>query len=128
MSPALEALRRAAAALGDRTRMRLLLELSAGPRRVGELVAAVGVSQPLVSHHLAVLSATGWVVKAGAGKRSAYELAQSSGEPLRSLQALFSAVSAPGATSTTLPTVRVMAVLSDEEPMRTPGELEDFLL
>lgn len=128
MSPALEALRRAAAALGDRTRMRLLVELSAGPRRVGELVAAVGVSQPLVSHHLAVLAAAGWVVKAGAGKRSAYELAQGSTEPVRSLQALFSAVSAPGAPAFSVPASRTMTVLSPEDPRRHPEELEDFLL
>lgn len=128
MSPALEALRRAAAALGDRTRVRLLLELTAGPRRVGELVEAVGASQPLVSHHLAVLAEAGWVIKAGAGKRSAYALVENSAEPVRSLQLLFAAVSA-GQIREPLPTI-------DLEPPRAPGPepnlipdgIEDFLL
>lgn len=41
--------------LGDPTRLRILLACLDGPRSVGEIAAAVGASQSLVSHHLRLL-------------------------------------------------------------------------
>ncbi|MDF1613778.1 ArsR/SmtB-type metalloregulator TsoR [Desulfurivibrio dismutans] len=38
--------------LADENRLRLLLYLAAGEKTVSSLVAASGLSQPLVSHHL----------------------------------------------------------------------------
>jgi DNA-binding transcriptional ArsR family regulator len=42
-------------ALSDPTRRQIVTLLSAGPRRAGELAAAVGMSAPAVSRHLRVL-------------------------------------------------------------------------
>ena len=36
----------------DENRLRILLSLSAGPKSVSAIVEELGVSQPLVSHHL----------------------------------------------------------------------------
>src|ERR1700759_67544 len=44
-------------ALASPVRLGIVRELAAGDRRVHELVAALGVSQPLVSQHLRVLRA-----------------------------------------------------------------------
>lgn len=44
-------------ALATPVRLSIVMELSAAPRAVGELVEALGVSQPLVSQHLRVLRA-----------------------------------------------------------------------
>lgn len=41
--------------LGDPTRLRILLACLDGPRSVGEIAAATGASQSLVSHHLRLL-------------------------------------------------------------------------
>ena len=41
--------------LGDPTRLRILLACLDGPRPVGEIAAATGASQSLVSHHLRLL-------------------------------------------------------------------------
>jgi ArsR family transcriptional regulator, zinc-responsive transcriptional repressor len=45
-------------ALASPVRLGIVRELASGSRRVHELVAALGVSQPLVSQHLRVLRAT----------------------------------------------------------------------
>jgi ArsR family transcriptional regulator, zinc-responsive transcriptional repressor len=45
-------------ALASPVRLGIVRELASGGRRVHELVAALGVSQPLVSQHLRVLRAT----------------------------------------------------------------------
>jgi DNA-binding transcriptional ArsR family regulator len=45
-------------ALASPVRVGIVRELSGGGRRVHELVAALGVSQPLVSQHLRVLRAS----------------------------------------------------------------------
>jgi ArsR family transcriptional regulator, zinc-responsive transcriptional repressor len=45
-------------ALASPVRLGIVRELAGGGRRVHELVAALGVSQPLVSQHLRVLRAT----------------------------------------------------------------------
>ncbi|HEV2778727.1 MAG TPA: metalloregulator ArsR/SmtB family transcription factor [Actinophytocola sp.] len=48
-------------ALGDPVRRRVVELLGQGPRRAGELAAAVGMSGPAMSRHLRVLRATGMV-------------------------------------------------------------------
>lgn len=50
-----------ARALSDPTRLRLFLALRQAERCVTDLVSTVGVSQPLASHHLRVLSLAGLV-------------------------------------------------------------------
>jgi ArsR family transcriptional regulator len=48
-------------ALADPTRILLLYRLSEGPQNVGELAAALKISQPTVSRHLKVLRERGMV-------------------------------------------------------------------
>lgn len=62
------------AALADPTRREILSELRAGERAVGELVEAVGASQPTVSKHLRVLRESGLVVQRAAGQRRYYRI------------------------------------------------------
>lgn len=61
-------------ALADPTRRAILDRLRAGPRAVGELAAALPVSQPAVSQHLAVLREAGLVTARRSGRRSLYRL------------------------------------------------------
>lgn len=49
-------------ALGDPTRLRLFYLLTVCPMAVGDLVATLGLSQALVSHHLATLKAARLVI------------------------------------------------------------------
>ena len=49
--------------LADPKRQMMIAELRSGEKTVGEIVTAIEVSQPMVSHHLAVLR-DGGVVKA----------------------------------------------------------------
>lgn len=62
--------------LGDPTRILILNELATArrPLSVGELVAKVDVGQPTVSHHLAVLSETGFVLAERSGTSSLYRV------------------------------------------------------
>ena len=48
-------------ALGERNRFLIVEFLRKGPRSVGEIVKRIGISQPQVSKHLAVLSKVGLV-------------------------------------------------------------------
>lgn len=57
--PAVEPLVRVFRALGDETRLRLVVLLSAGELCVCHLVAALELPQPLVSRHLSVLRSAG---------------------------------------------------------------------
>jgi DNA-binding transcriptional ArsR family regulator len=52
----------------------LFEELRRGPRSVGELVAAVEISQPAVSQHLGVLRSAGLVTSRKAGQRRIYAI------------------------------------------------------
>ena len=56
--------------LGDPTRLRILLACLDGPRSVGEIAAAVGASQSLVSHHLRLLRGA----RLGTGTRDARQV------------------------------------------------------
>jgi DNA-binding transcriptional ArsR family regulator len=62
--------------LGDPTRILILNELATAGRAlsVGELVAKVDVGQPTVSHHLAVLVETGFVLAERSGTSSLYRV------------------------------------------------------
>jgi ArsR family transcriptional regulator, cadmium/lead-responsive transcriptional repressor len=70
--------------LGDPTRLAILELLEDGERSVGQLVAAVGQSQPRVSTHLACLRHCGFVTAERRGKEVFYRPALSGlGEILR---------------------------------------------
>ncbi len=71
----LERLRACLAAAADVQRLRLLQMLRAGPRNVTELVLSSTLRQPLVSHHLGVLSRSGLVETERAGKYRIYRIA-----------------------------------------------------
>ncbi len=61
-------------ALADRTRRAIVMELAEGERTVGELTAALPVSQPAVSQHLKVLKQVGMVSDRAEGTRRRYRL------------------------------------------------------
>ncbi|HET9011087.1 MAG TPA: metalloregulator ArsR/SmtB family transcription factor [Gemmatimonadaceae bacterium] len=63
-------------ALGDETRLRLLEQLSAGERNVGELMEAMGLGQSLVSHHLRALREVGLVRDRRDGRWVYYSIAE----------------------------------------------------
>lgn len=58
--------------LSDRTRLSILSELSHGERRVTDIVAAVGSSQPNVSNHLACLRECGLVTDRPGDRRQVF--------------------------------------------------------
>lgn len=64
--------------LGDPSRVLLLNRLAVArrPMTVGELVAAVDIGQPTVSHHLKVLAASGFVHSETKGNASLYSVNQ----------------------------------------------------
>ena len=66
--------------LAEPNRRRILDELRQGDRAVNDLVAALGLSQPLVSKHLRVLRDAGLVDATVDGPRRVYRL---TAEPLR---------------------------------------------
>jgi DNA-binding transcriptional ArsR family regulator len=68
--------------LAEPNRRRILDELRAGERPVGDLVALLGLSQPAVSKHLKVLRASGLVEVRGDRQRRLYRLQP---RPLREL-------------------------------------------
>lgn len=61
--------------LGDPTRLAILQILAAGERRVTDLVAELGTSQPNISGHLACLKDCGLVVDRPQGRAVYYSLA-----------------------------------------------------
>lgn len=65
-----------AKALADDTRQRIMEACCCRWCSVGELVQAVGVSQPTVSHHLSVLKEAGLVRAKRAGRQRKYSLNQ----------------------------------------------------
>jgi ArsR family transcriptional regulator, zinc-responsive transcriptional repressor len=62
-------------ALGNPLRLAILDQLFDGPRCVHELVAALGVSQPLVSQHLRVLRSADLLRSHRRGRETVYRLA-----------------------------------------------------
>ena len=63
--------------LADETRLRIVSLLLDGPKSVGELVAALGLSQSRVSNHLSCLKWCGYVRTQRRGKFVIYELGDS---------------------------------------------------
>jgi DNA-binding transcriptional ArsR family regulator len=61
-------------ALGEPRRVEILRVLRGGPRPVGEIAAAVDVTQQAVSQHLAVLGQAGLVEARKVGTRSVYAI------------------------------------------------------
>ncbi|WP_224404558.1 metalloregulator ArsR/SmtB family transcription factor [Afifella sp. IM 167] len=72
----LAALSRAAQALADETRLRLLALLAEGERPVKELVEVVGQSQPRISRHLKILTEAGLIRRMPEGAHVYYRLAR----------------------------------------------------
>ena len=62
--------------LADDTRLAVVEQLMEGPKHVGEINAALGVEQTLLSHHLRVLRDAGLVVSERDGKQVLYSLAK----------------------------------------------------
>lgn len=83
-----ERLRRAMAALGEPHRFRLALLLGERPHAVGELVRATGLPQPLVSHHLSILSRAGLAEFQRSGRHAYYRLGDPEHPGLRALVSL----------------------------------------
>ena len=65
-----------AKALADPTRQKVMELICCKWMSVGEIVEAVGVSQPTVSHHLAILREVGLVNVRSEGKHTFYTLNQ----------------------------------------------------
>lgn len=61
-------------AMGDETRIVLLLHLRAGDRTVGELATLAGIAQPSASKHLARLKAVGLVQSRRCGSEVCYSV------------------------------------------------------
>jgi DNA-binding transcriptional ArsR family regulator len=60
--------------LADPTRRRIIAHLRAGEHHVGEIVAYLGISQPVASKHLRVLRKAGLVSMRGEAQRRIYAL------------------------------------------------------
>jgi ArsR family transcriptional regulator len=58
----------------NETRAGIIEQLFGGERCVCEIVASLDASQPLISHHLAVLRQTGFVTQRSEGTRVYYSL------------------------------------------------------
>jgi ArsR family transcriptional regulator, cadmium/lead-responsive transcriptional repressor len=62
--------------LGDPARLVIVRHLAAGPARVTDLTAALGLAQSTVSKHLACLRDCGLVTSEAVGRASVFRLAQ----------------------------------------------------
>jgi DNA-binding transcriptional ArsR family regulator len=70
------------------TRVRIVELLLAGERCVCEITPSVGGSQPLISHHLAILRDSGFVVMREEGARAYYRIDEENFEAARRAFAL----------------------------------------
>jgi len=61
-------------ALGDETRVRILLLLNARPRAVNEIVDLFNLAQPTISRHLSLLKQSGLVAATRRGQQIIYSL------------------------------------------------------
>ncbi|MDQ2139887.1 metalloregulator ArsR/SmtB family transcription factor [Alcaligenaceae bacterium B3P038] len=100
----LESLRRSAdsacrlmKALSNPDRLLLLCQLTAGEKRVGELEALVGVTQPTLSQQLGVLRDEGLVTTRRDGKHVYYRIAST--QVLAVMQTLFEQFCKPNEAS-----------------------------
>lgn len=78
-------IQRAASALGEPKRFDLVCRLFPGERTVGELAIETGMTQPLVSHHLAVLRRAGLVVVVSDGRFHRYSLQPGTSPAIRGI-------------------------------------------
>ena len=62
--------------LGDPARLMIVRRLAAGPARVTDLTAGLGLAQSTVSKHLACLRDCGLVTSEASGRASVFRLAQ----------------------------------------------------
>ena len=62
--------------VSDPTRLQVITMLSEGERHVGSLCGDLGVSQPAVSHHLALLRHGGIIAPRRQGKNNFYSLTE----------------------------------------------------
>jgi DNA-binding transcriptional ArsR family regulator len=86
----------------DTTRLQILVTLSEGDRNVGELCSDLGgMSQPAVSHHLALLRHGGLIEARRAGKFSYYSLREEGRELTRLVVPMMAAKSRAGASDGT---------------------------
>ena len=83
-------------ALGDETRVRLLVLLEGGEFTVSELCAVLQVPQPTVSRHLKTLADDGWVQSRAQGRNRHYRLGTELGEAHRELWRVVRAVLGEG--------------------------------
>ena len=81
--------------LGNPSRVRLLLELVRAPQQVGDLEAALGLSQAHVSQQLARLRAEGIVIGERSGRAVLYRIVDARVEPV--LDSLYRFRTAEGA-------------------------------
>lgn len=72
----------------DRSRLAIVEALRAGERRVSDVVAATGLTQPNVSMHLACLWECGLVAREKRGREVYYRLIDGVGELLAAADAL----------------------------------------
>lgn len=72
MADLCEAMKKFGKGIGSVPRYRILETLFAGQKTVGEIVAATGLSQPLVSQHLHVLKQSDLVVDRRRGQEVVY--------------------------------------------------------
>ncbi len=78
-----------AQALADETRLNILRELLAGEATVNDVADRLGLSQPRISSHLAVLREAGLVMSVSNGRQRTYSVpAKKVGKALAALQAL----------------------------------------
>jgi DNA-binding transcriptional ArsR family regulator len=71
--------------LSDGSRLAILETLREGPRSVGEVVSATGLTQPNVSNHMACLLDCGLVIREQRGRFAFYGLANAGVEDLLAL-------------------------------------------
>ncbi|HEX7119479.1 MAG TPA: metalloregulator ArsR/SmtB family transcription factor [Longimicrobiales bacterium] len=87
--------------LADPSRLAILEALRAGPRSVGEVVEATGLSQPNTSNHLACLHDCGLVQREQRGRYVYYRLSDANVEILLGLAELLLADVARGVKACT---------------------------
>jgi len=110
---------RAARALADATRLRILLALIEREATVSELAAGLGVPQPRVSTHLATLARAGLVHAERSGRRRYYAADAARVEPvLTGLQF---------AVGDDAPSARAAREIADDTPLRRARRCYDHL-
>lgn len=62
------------AGIGNVYRLAIVYLLASGELLSREIVAALGLPQNLVSHHLKILVTTGWIMKERTGRKVTYKL------------------------------------------------------